>query len=73
MVTFHCAKSKNSNLILLCEKFVKLSLSCDEIIKDKINLIKIIRLIEKNKHFQLNQIKPEFIQKIEQKTMIIND
>ena len=62
---FFCLKSRNTELIELSEHFVKSYLTCDGLIKDSINLEKIVNILEDGQGVQLNQIKPEFIQEIE--------
>lgn len=62
---FLCLKSRNTDLIELSEHFVKSYLSCDSLIKDAINLEKIVNILEEGQGVQLNQIKPDFIQEIE--------
>ena len=62
---FPCGRSKYKNAVQISAKLVRHSLSGDEIIKDKINLDKLIKICVSEKKYILNHIKPDYIIEME--------
>ena len=60
-----CGRSKYKNAVQISAKLVRHSLSGDEIIKDKINLDKLIKICVSEKKYILNHIKPDYIIEME--------
>lgn len=60
-----CYKSSQKNIIDLSERMIRYSLSTEELIKKRIQLIKLIGIIEEDKHIQLYKIKPDFFKEID--------
>ena len=62
---FPCYKSSQKNIIDLSERMIRYSLSTEELIQKRIQLIKLIGIIEEDKHIQLYKIKPDFFKEID--------
>ena len=68
---FSCLYTKNKIIVDLSEKYIRSYLSCEQSIKNRININKVSKIItEEIKGQQLNQIKPDFIREMEQNKVL---
>ena len=68
---FSCLYTKNKIIVDLSEKYIRSYLSCEQSIKNRININKVSKIItEEIKGKQLNQIKPDFIREMEQNKVL---
>ena len=70
LYNFGFKKSKGTELLQLCEKISKDSLSCEQLIKNNISIQKLIKLLDDKQKLQFYQIKPELIKELEEKNKI---
>ena len=66
-------RNKNKDVINSMVNLITTSLSCDEVIKNRINLLKMINIFEQSNKFQLNQMKPFFYHEFEPNNKTVND
>lgn len=66
-------RNKNKEITTSMLNLITTSLSCDEVIKNRINLLKVITLFEQTNKFQLNQMKPVFYKEFEQNNKTLYD
>ena len=63
-------KNKSKLLISFSREYIKKALSCEEIIKTRINQLKTQSVIEENRKGLLSQIAPDFILQFEKSTYV---
>lgn len=67
---FSCKTSQYKSLISISENLVRHSLSVEEIIKDSINLNKIVKIVITEMKYALNAIEPYYIKEMKNNKII---
>ena len=70
--SFGCKKSSGSQIIEVCEKITKESLSCEQIIKNNISIQKMITLMSPSQRKEFYEMKPDFIKELEKRNLHLN-